>query len=351
MISRRALLRQFAFLALGVGAAWWLRERYLFPKPVVEFPGGQAGSGWLPLPDPGGLIELAVHVRGIPVRAVVDSGAQFSAIDRSFAQRLGLKSAPIPMLAFGVSGEPAVTHTVALDLAVGPMQVVGLHAATLDLLSLSGAMRRPFALLLGRDLLSQVAADVDWPAGRVALIRPEAFRPPPGAQLAPTRSRSRALMTDVSIEGGAPVEVMVDTGATSEIALAEPVAGKLGLLNGRPTETGRSVSLGGLSRDRVVRAASVEFAGRRLSDVEVQIFKPAAHGPLPDGLLGVGILRRYRVGLDLGAGLLWLAGPERAPPARPDRPHAIMGGQIPQGLAGGSRSKVPARPGNTTGLS
>ena len=325
MISRRALLRQFAFLAAGLGAAWWVRERYLFPKPVVEFPAGQSGGGWMPLPDPGGLIELPAHVNGIPIRAVVDSGAQFSAIDRTFAERLGLKPALIPMLAFGVSGEPAVTHTVTLDLAVGPLQVVGLHAATLDLLSLSGAMRRPFALLLGRDLLSQVAADVDWPNGRVALMRPEAFQAPPDARLAPTRRRNRALMTEVSIEGGAPIEVMVDTGATSEIALSEPVAGKLGLLRGRPMQTGRSVSLGGLSRDRVVRAASVEFAGRRLSDVEVQIFTPAVQGPMPDGLLGVGILRRYRVGLDLGPGLLWLAGPGGAAPARPDRAHAIMG--------------------------
>ena len=326
MFSRRALLRQLAFLGAGLGAAWWVREHYLFPKPVVTFGPGLSGAGWMPLTDPGGLIELPTHVRGIPVRAVVDSGAQFSAIDRTFATRLGLEPAQIPMLAFGVSGAPAVTHTVALELSVGSMQVTGMRAATLDLLSLSGAMRRPFALLLGRDLLGQVAADIDWPNARVALMRPEAFQAPPAARLAPTTSRNRALMTEISIEGGAPVEVMVDTGATSEIALAESVAAKLGLLDGRPMQTGRSVSLGGLSRDRVVRAASVEFAGQRLSDVEVQIFTPAVQGPLPDGLLGVGVLRRYRVGLDLGAGLLWLAGPARAAPIRPGQPHAIMGG-------------------------
>ena len=326
MVNRRALLRQLAILGAGLGAAWWVRERYLFPKPEVAFATGTSGTGWMPLPDPAGLVELQAHLRGVPIRVVVDSGAQFSAVDRMLAERLGLRPAPIPMLAFGVSGQPEVTHTVALDLAIGGLQVQGLRAATLDLLSLSGVMRRPFAMLVGRDLLSVVAADIDWPNGRAALMRPEAFRAPPAARLAPTQSRNRALMTEVSIEGGAPVEVMVDTGATSEIALAEATAERLGLLDGRPTGTGRSVSLGGLSRDRVVRAASVEFAGRRLSDVEVQVFTPAMRGPLPDGLLGVGILRRYRVGLDLGAGRLWLTGPEGPALRRSVEPHAIMGG-------------------------
>lgn len=324
LFSRRSLLRQLAFLGLGLGAAWWLRQHYLFPKPVVDF-GGRDDTGWLPLPDPAGLVELTVHVRGIPLRVVVDSGAQFSAIDTRLAQRLGLQPTPLPMLAFGVSGEPAVTHTVSLDLALGPLQVVGLHAATLDLLGLSGVMRRPFAMLLGRDFLSVVAADIDWPGARARFLKPEALKPAASAQLAPSRSQGRALMVEVAIEAAAPIEVMVDTGATSELALSEDTARKLGLLQ-RPAEVGRSVSLGGLSRDRVVHAASVQFAGRRLNDVEVQIFTPAAPAPLPPGLLGVGILKHYRVGLDLGAGLLWLDGPRAQTARHVHAPRAVLDG-------------------------
>lgn len=318
LFSRRSLLRQFAFLGVGLGAAWWLRQHYLFPKPTVDF-GGGASTGWLPLPDPSGLIELGVHVKGIPLRVVVDSGAQFSAIDGRLAQRLGLQPTPLPMLAFGVSGEPSVTHMVSLDLALGPLQVLGLHAATLDLVGLSGMMRRPFAMLLGRDFLSVVAADIDWPSGRAAFLRPEALKPAPSAKLVPSRSQGRALMVEVAIEASAPIELMVDTGATSEIALSAETARKLSLAD-RPAEVGRSVSLGGFAQDRVVRAASVQFAGRRLQDVEVQIFTPTAPAPLPAGLLGVGILKHYRVGLDLGAGLLWLDGPQ---PAR-RRPGEIL---------------------------
>lgn len=304
--TRRTLLRQLALLGVGVGAAWWLRERYLFPKPVVSFADGGTATPWMLLPDRGGLVELTAEIGGQPLPVVVDSGAQFSAIDRALAAQLGLKEAPIPLLAFGVSGAPSVTHTVSLDLSIGPLRLSGVRAATLELLTLSGVARRPFAMLIGRDVLRALVADIDWPLGRVRFVRPEAFVPPRGATVAPVTSRGGALMTPIRVEGSAPVEVMVDTGATSDLALSQKTAEQLGLLAGRPISTGRSISLGGLSQDRVVRAAFVEFAGRRYPDVEVQIFRPTEPAPLPAGLLGVGLLKRYRVALDLGAGVLWL---------------------------------------------
>lgn len=311
--SRRALLRHLTLLGAGLGVAWWVRERYLYPTPAVSFEGGVAETGWLPLPSPAGLVELTAHVGRIPIRVVVDSGAQFSAIDRRLAERLGLKKAPIPLIAFGVSGDPSLTHTVGLDLAIGPLRLQGLRAAALDLLTLSGAIRRPFAMLIGRDVLRALTLDVDWPNARARLVQPAAFRPPAGARVAPTRKTGGALMAPVAIEGAAPVELMVDTGATSEIALSQKTAKTLGLLDGRHVTTGRSISLGGVTEDLVLRAAKVEFAGRALQDVEVQVFEPAARGPLPAGLLGVGILRRYRAAMDLDKGALWLAAPAAMP--------------------------------------
>jgi len=120
--------------------------------------------------------------------------------------------------------------------------------------------------------------------------------------------------------------VMVDTGATSDLALSARTAQQLGLLNGRPVTTGRSISLGGLSEDRVVRASHVAFAGRVLRDVEVQVFTPTAPAPLPAGLLGVGILKRFRVGLDVAAGVLWLSEPQGPPGPRPEARVVLQSG-------------------------
>lgn len=321
--TRRTLLRQLAFLGLGVGAAWWVRERYMFPTPDVAFAGGRQTTGWMPLPERGGLVELTAHVKGIPIRVVVDSGAQFSAIDRNLALRLGLQEAPIPLLAFGVSGKPSVTHTVNLDLQVGDLQLTGVRAATLQLLTLSGVIRRPFAMLIGRDVLRALIVDIDWPNGRARFLRHEAYQPGPGAEAGQVQSHGGALMTPIRIEGSAPIQVMIDTGASSDIALSEKTARFLGLLRDRPVGVGRSVSLGGMSQDRVVRAASVDFSGHRLSDVEVQVFTPAVQGPLPDGLLGVGVLKRFRTALDIEAGVLWLTPAPHAPGG--PLPRMVMG--------------------------
>jgi predicted aspartyl protease len=322
--SRRSLLRQLALLGVGLGAAWWLREHYFYPTPQVGFTGGLAETGWLRLPSPGGLVELTAHVGGIGIPVVVDSGAQFSAIDRALAARLGLKEAPIPLLAFGVSGEPSLTHTVGVDLDIGPLQVRGMRAATLDLLTLSGVIRRPFAMLIGRDVLRALILDVDWPNARVRFVNAAAFLPPPEARIAATRKEGGALMAPVTIEGAAPVELMVDTGATSEIALSEKTARALGLFSGRRVTTGRSVSLGGISEDRVLRVETVGFGGSVLHDVEIQVFTPAVRGPLPAGLLGVGILKQYRAAMDLAAGVLWLTGPAVTQPRHQPGPKSVL---------------------------
>jgi predicted aspartyl protease len=125
-------------------------------------------------------------------------------------------------------------------------------------------------------------------------------------------------MVPVQVEASPPIEVMLDTGATGGLALSETAARKAGLLDGRPLRSGDSVTLGGVSQDGIVVAREIAFAGRRLQNVEVQIYRPAAHAPVPDGLLGLGVLQRFHLGLDLAGGRAFLIGPEE-PPAQPAR--------------------------------
>jgi predicted aspartyl protease len=248
-------------------------------------------------------------VGGEEIRAVVDSGAQYSAIDTALAERLALPAAtPIPMVAFGVSGGPSLTRAVRLDAELDGFALGGLRAATLSLHPLSRLTRQPFSLLLGRDFLRAVIFEVDFPAARAAAYARDAWRPPPDAQAVPARRKSEALMVDIQVEAAPPVEVMLDTGATGAVALSEAAARAAGLMDGRPLRTGESVTLGGVSEDGVAIAQEVVFAGHRLHNVPVQIYRPAAHAPIPDGLLGLGVLARHHVVLDLRLGRLFLIG-------------------------------------------
>jgi predicted aspartyl protease len=305
---RRAVLRRLAVLGVGAGGLYLLRRQMLWPEPQVAFAQGD-WSGWMRLPLPGGLIDLPARVRGHPVRAVVDSGAQFSAIDADLARRLDLPAAtPIPMLAFGVSGGPSLTRAVTLDADLGSFSLKGLRAAALGLHPLSRLTRQPFSLLLGRDFLRAVVVDADFPGARAAFHAPASWRPPPTAQAVPIAQPSGALMVQVAIEAAPPVEVMLDTGATGALALSEAAARAAGLLDGRPLRRGASITLGGVGEDGVATAREIAFAGHRLRNVEVQVYRPAAHAPVPEGLLGLGVLQRFRLALDLSRRRLFLLG-------------------------------------------
>lgn len=309
---------------LGAGGAGFLllREQVAWPTPKVDFARGDR-SGWLPLPADGPLISLPARVRGAAVRAIIDSGAQYSAIDSGLAEKLGLPAAtPLPLVAFGVSGAATVSRAVTADVDLGAFALRGLRVATLDLHPLSGLTRQPFSLLLGRDFLRAVTLEADLPERRIAVFGPGAWTRPPGARAVPGRLQSGGLMVEVRIERAPAVEVMLDTGATGGLALSENAARAAGLLDGRPLRTSPSVTLGGVTQDGMVQARRVAFAGEVVRDLEVQIYRPAANAPVPNGLLGLGVLERFRLALDLAGGRLLLIGPAQPPPRgrSPPRP-------------------------------
>lgn len=305
--SRRALLVRLGLLATTGGALFMVRDRLPWPPLRPRFADGRQ-TPWLPLPEHGGLIDIAATVNGAPIRAVVDSGAQFSAIDRGLAERLGLqRTVAAPILAYGVSGGPSLTHTVHLDLAVAGLSAPGLRAAALGLAAISSAAGRDFQLLIGRDVLRQVVLEADFPRARARFLAREAFRPSRDALHIPLRRKNGAPMVPVQIENASPIDVLVDTGASGLLALSQEAARQTGLLApGRRVDSAHSVSLGGLSLNRMVRARSIRVGGLTLRDAEVQVYAPAANAPAPSGLLGAGLFHRYRIALDLGGDRLFL---------------------------------------------
>lgn len=308
MITRRSLLTQLGLLGAAGGAAWWLRDRVFWPRPRVIASGDAADSGWVPFVQADrGMVIVPTLVNGATVLALLDSGAQTSVIDTALARRLGLPVAvagPL-IVAFGVSGGPQLARAATLDLRLGDLTLQGLRAALLDLGSLSRASGRDFSLILGQDVLRSVVADIDFPAERVAFHTPERYRLPDGASVSEARMEGREMLVPVIVEA-VPLEVVLDTGASSALALSAETARAAGLLSGRPVGSAPSLGLGGLSQGQVIRARSFTFAGRAFGEVPVHIYQPGA-ARVPSGLLGVEALRAFRVIIDLGRARLHLA--------------------------------------------
>ena len=146
------------------------------------------------------------------------------------------------------------------------------------------------------------------PRGRAALHAPGVYRAPPDATVVPLTFANGAPTTPIVVDGET-LTVMVDTGSSGPLALSTTAAQAAGLLApGRGMRAAHSVSLGGLGLDRVVDARMVELAGLRFARTPVQIYAPSA-GPSPPGLLGMGLLKRFRFALDLPGRSLMLLRP------------------------------------------
>lgn len=309
LLTRRTLLGQAGVLAVAGGGLWLLRERVLWPAPRPVFDGG-GGSGWLDLAPGVSVPVVDAQVNGEPVRALVDSGAQASVIDRGMAERLGLVGGlAVPMIAIGVSGGPQTGRSARADVRLGGLSLPRMPAAALDLSPL-GALRgsgAPVSLVIGQDVLRTVVLDLDLPHERIAFHPPATHAPPAELAAVPARTRGRELWTDVVVEGVA-LEVAVDTGLSSALALSEDLARSTGLLApGRPVRRTRSVTLGGESYGREVLADTLELGGRTLRRAPVSVYARGPASLIPAGLLGSGAFRRARAVLDLGRGRLLLA--------------------------------------------
>ena len=303
-MNRRALLTRVALVAAGLGGAWWLRDHVLWRDPGVSF-GAQADSGWLAWDEPRASVPtVRVTVAGQPVRALVDSGAQYSVIDRGLFQRLGLTQAfDIPLLAYGVGGEAQMGRGVTLDVAVGAMRIEGLRAAILSLGPLAVGEGLSAPLILGQDLLGQTVLELDTGERRMRFLPREGHALPADVSPIAVSKARGALTTEVTVEG-ATIQAVVDTGASALLALSREAAEGAGLLDGRPARRGASIVLGGAIDSSIVSARTITVGDQIWRDAETPIYADVPLPGFPAALVGMEAFAGRRLVLDLGGGRL-----------------------------------------------
>lgn len=306
-MRRRSFLIRAAAAAAAVGGGLWLKDHVLWRRPALTF-GADGTSGWLPFAAPRTLLPTTrVRLAGREFTALIDSGAQYSVIDRRLVAELGLDDVfDMPLIAYGVDGRAQVGRGVTLDLALGEAKVGRLRAGILDLGPLSEDEGLGAPLILGQDLLMQAALEMDLRQRRLRLLSKAEQGLTPAYRALPVRRAGTALMADMTVEGTS-VRALVDTGSSSLLALSEGVAGAAGLLDGRPEQAGSSIVLGGVARARMIRAQGVELGGERWRNVVTAVYADRALPNYPDALLGMEAFAGRDVILALSDGALHLA--------------------------------------------
>jgi predicted aspartyl protease len=306
-MRRRDVLVRLGLIGATVGAGWWFRDNVLWRKPDIALP---AEPEWLPFAERRATVPTVdVRIDGRPFRALIDSGAQYSVIDRALLTELGTpKTFDMPILAYGVGGQPQIGKGVTLDVAVGATRITRLRTAILALGQLAAQAGLGTPLILGQDVLGEVMLDLDPERRRLRFLPRgddlSGYGMP--ANLAPVAvgRAGGALKTTVTVEG-ATVEAVIDTGSSSLLALSRSAATAAGLLDGRERRNGASMVLGGSMDSTLVETRTVTFADQLYEKAETAIYGDVALPGFPDALIGMEAFAGRRAVLDLGGSRLW----------------------------------------------
>ena len=301
-MRRRSFLIRAGAVAAAVGGGLWLKDHVIWRRPTLRFPDGGT-SGWLPfVVDDAATPTVRVRIAGREVTALIDSGAQYSVIDRALVEALGLTSFfDMPLVAYGIGGQPQVGRGVTLDLMVGTTTVSGLRAAILDLGPLAEAAGLSAPLVLGQDLLGEAVLELDMKRRRARLVDPAVHMLSPAVRPVEVQRSGTALTAEITVEG-AVLRAVIDTGFSSLIALSQGAAEAAGLLDGRAETAGSSIVLGGVARARVIEVRTVTFGDDLWRGVATPVFANSPLPNYPDALLGVEAFEDREVSLDLGRG-------------------------------------------------
>ncbi len=301
-MNRRDLLIRLGAVGATVGAAWWVRDNVLWRKPEIALP---AEPKWLPFAEVRANVPTVnVRLNGRTVRALIDSGAQYSVVDRDWLKTLGaVKTFDMPILAYGVGGQAQIGKGVTLDVAVGGARIGKLRTAILDLGLLASDDGLGTPLILGQDVLGEIILDLDPEHRRVRFLPREAT-PPADVRPVEVQRTGKALRTTVTVEG-TKVEAVIDTGSSALLALSRSSAASAGLFDGREQRRGSSLVLGGAMASTLVEVRSLTFADQTYEKVETAVFGDVALPGFPDALIGMEAFVGRRVLLDLGGGRMW----------------------------------------------
>jgi predicted aspartyl protease len=251
---------------------------------------------------PGSRLMIDAAVNGVPVRALLDSAAEASLLDRGFAQRLKLGRGQ-DVTASG-SGKQAFTASLVEGVT---LQALGLTLKdqTVAVTDLGDVGRRllhaRLDMILGREIFDAARLSIDIDGRRIRVLRQE--REPPGVMLA-LQAEHGVETIEARVEGGAPVRATFDLGNGAHVLVSRRYAQSRGFLtDGRALRKERGGGLGGADDRQVFTLRNLEIAGRRFENIDAAIDPQASASDLN---VGISVLRHFHIVTDFSQRRVWL---------------------------------------------
>lgn len=282
---------------------------------------GAAHLEWEPLEvGTGDTLLVSAQVRGVPARAVLDSGSGASIMSTALAAKLGLNNGERRMIS-GLSAKAPVLLVRDIDVQLAretrrlPFAVVG------DLSSVSAAFGRPIDVLLGADMFTGSCIALDFANRRMAVVKSGTFLAGPDWRaVALGRGAKQELFIRASVEGLSPVPLMIDLGSSAALMLSSAYARDQGLLNGKLVSTAAIGGVDGVRVNDAFTTQNINIEGLGVSNVPTLGMR-AWLSTSTVGNVGLPLIAQFDVVFDVTAGFVWLRplGPRRRLPMLKDR--------------------------------
>ncbi len=155
--------------------------------------------------------------------------------------------------------------------------------------------------ICGYDFLARAILDIDPASSKIKVYQPTKADLPSEINWEAAAFNGDTPCIDCSFEGDHRGVFSLDTGSTSTVDLFSPIVSKLGLLNGRSTQSAGTGGAGGSTESKMATLAYFEIGGHRFEKptVGLQITKQGVFAsPYLAGNVGMGFLAQFRLVLD-----------------------------------------------------
>lgn len=281
---------------------------------LLQFTDGATSSGWIDFNfHRNRRVIIDAEVNGHATNMILDSGAEATAIDKTFADSIGLKGEG-ELSAGGVAGSTKVSIAKGVTIELGNLKATNLTVIIIDLAFIGERIGHPLNVIFGEEVFNELIVDIDYPGERIAFHRPEAFSTDGlGSSVEISSAQGGQKEIPVSVNGLAPALVGLDTGSGDTITFFKPWTDANNILDGMKTSTRLGGGVGGEAVALIGTVQSIEVGGYRLDNVPVSFFR-TAEGSFATteiaGNMGVQIFRQFRTTFDFGKSLLYLTPPE-----------------------------------------
>lgn len=262
-------------------------------------------------------LRFAMTIDGVAAQALLDTGLNHSAVSRDFARRAKLTIDP-QGAASGVAlgGSIRVDWAATRAVSFGALSRSGGRVAVIDLPKLLASASGDADVLVGTDLIDRYALDIDFVHRRFRLL-PSGRMPFTGTRVPMSlQSGSGLYLTQATLGRTRIRPLLVDTGDGGALSIARSQWRAAAIKGARVTST-IAYGAGGVVDAGLTVTDAVSLGGLKTGPIELRIEGDGgfARQVRVVGRIGTGLLLRYRVLLDPGAGLMLLSPNPDAPPA------------------------------------